>query len=270
MGWIFEGDEFLYFNVYRDGVLLGTTTETTYADNLPFFGVYQYSVTAMHDEGESVASSATIQWGNPHIYVTPEAINANLVIGTTTTETVVVKNVGELELDYTVSPLINNKKSGKDYCDASGGCDEYISNVTFGDINNDSDCSGYGDYTSMSTILNPGQTYPITITNGTPYSADQCGIWVDWNQDQDFSDAGEAITVSGTPGNGPYTANIIPPATAVPGETRLRVRITYTGSVDPCGTTTYGEVEDYSIFVLGWLLIDNYGGSLLPGDSAIN
>lgn len=269
MGWIFEGDEFLYFNVYRDGVLLGTTTELTYADMLPFYGIYQFSVTAMHDEGESVAASASIQWGNPHISVTPEAINANLVIGTSTTEKVVVKNVGELELDYTVSPLINNKKSGKDYCDASGGCDEYISNVTFGDINNDSDCGGYGDYTSMSTILSPGQTYPITVTNGTPYSADQCGIWIDWNQDQDFSDAGEAITVSGTPGNGPYSANIVPPATAVPGETRMRIRITWTGAVDPCGTTTYGEVEDYSVFVLGWLLIDNYGGSLLPGDSAI-
>ncbi len=269
MGWIFEGDAFLYFNVYRDGVLLGTTTELTYSDVLPFYGVYQYSVTAMHDEGESVAATATIQWGNPHIYVTPEAINANLVIGTSTTETVVVKNVGELELDYTVSPLINNKKSGKDYCDASGGCDEYISNVIFGTINNSSSCDNYHDYTNLSTIVNPGLTYPITIENGTPYSADQCGIWVDWNQDQDFSDAGEAITVSGTPGNGPYTGNIIPPATAVPGETRLRVRITWTGAVDPCGTTTYGEVEDYSVFVLGWLLIDNYGGSLLPGDSAL-
>jgi hypothetical protein len=268
MGWFFEGKGFLYFNVYRDGVLLGTTTELIYSDVLPDYGIYQYSVTAMHDEGESVPSVATIQWGNPHIYVTPEEISTNLVIGTSTTETIMVKNVGELELEYTVSPLINNKKSGKNYCDATGGCDEYISNVTFGDINKSSSCDGYADYTNLSTILSPGQTYPITVTNGTPYSADQCGIWIDWNQDQDFNDAGEAITVSGTPGNGPYTANIIPPASAVPGETRLRVRITYTGSVDPCGSTTYGEVEDYSVFVLGWLLIDNYGGTIMPGDSA--
>jgi hypothetical protein len=270
MGWMFEGKEFLYFNVYREGELLGTTTDLTYSDVLPDYGVYQYSVTAMHDDGESVPSVASIQWGNPHIYVTPEAINANLVIGTSTTETIVVKNIGELELDYTVSPLINNKKSGKDYCDASGGCDEFISNVTFGDINKTSSCDGYADYTNLSTILSSGQSYPISITNGnTNYPSDQCGIWIDWNQDQDFNDAGESITVSGTPGVGPYTADIIPPASAVPGETRLRVRITYTGSVDPCGTTTYGEVEDYSVFVLGWLMIDNYGGNLLPGDSAL-
>ncbi len=270
MGWMFEGKEFLYFNVYREGELLGTTTELTYSDVLPDYGVYQYSVTAMHDDGESVPSVASIQWGNPHIYVTPEEINTNLVIGTSTTETIVVKNVGELELEYTVSPLINNKKSGKDYCDASGGCDEYISNVTFGDINNSSSCDNYHDYTNLSTILSAGQSYPISITNGNlNYPSDQCGIWIDWNQDQDFDDVGETITVSGTPGVGPYTADIIPPASAVPGETRLRVRITYTGAVDPCGTTTYGEVEDYSVFVLGWLLLDNYGGTLMPGDSAL-
>jgi hypothetical protein len=272
MGWLFEGGSkpFLYFNVYRGGVLLGTTTDLTYSDILPDYGVYQYAVTAMHDDGESVPASASIQWGNPHIYVSPEAINTNLLIGTSTIETIVVKNVGQLELNYTVSPLINNKKSGKDYCSASGNCDEYISNVTFGTINKSSACDGYANYTNLSTILSPGQSYPISVTNGnTNYPADQCGIWVDWNQDQDFNDAGESITVSGTPGIGPYTANIIPPASAVPGETRLRVRITYTGSVDPCGSTTYGEVEDYSVFVLGWLLIDNYGGNLMPGDSAL-
>ena len=199
MGWMFEGKEFLYFNVYREGELLGTTTELTYSDVLPDYGVYQYSVTAMHDDGESVPSVASIQWGNPHIYVTPEEINTNLVIGTSTTETIVVKNVGELELEYTVSPLINNKKSGKDYCDASGGCDEYISNVTFGDINNSSSCDNYHDYTNLSTIVSPGQNYPITITNGNPiWPADECGIWIDWNQDQDFDDTGESIAVRNT------------------------------------------------------------------------
>jgi hypothetical protein len=98
--------------------------------------------------------------------------------------------------------------------------------------------------------------YPISVTNGFPYLDDQCGIWVDWNQDLDFDDADETIAVSGTPGNGPYTGIVTPPAGAPEGTTRMRVRITYTGAVSPCGNTTYGEVEDYTIEVSGGVVSD--------------
>lgn len=140
-----------------------------------------------------------------------------------------------------------------EYCDASSNtCDEYIANVTVGDINNTSGCSNYEDYTGLSTTMELGNNYPISVTNGnTAYSSDQCGIWVDWNQDGDFCDVGETFAVTGTPGTGPYTATLTPSSEAVDGPARLRVRITYTGAVLPCGTTSYGEVEDYTIIVQG-------------------
>jgi hypothetical protein len=81
------------------------------------------------------------------------------------------------------------------------------------------------------------------------YAGDQCGIWVDWNHDFDFADAGETIPVTGTPGIGPYTANITPPVNAVKGLTRMRIRIMWAGTLSSCGTTSYGEVEDYSLYV---------------------
>lgn len=138
-----------------------------------------------------------------------------------------------------------------DYCIATGGCDEYISNVNFGTINNSSACEGYSNFTNLSNDVFIGTPQTITVTNGvTAYSSDQCGIWVDWNRDGDFSDANETISVSGTPGVGPYTASISPPTGTLQGPTTLRVRITYTGAVDPCGSTTFGEVEDYTINVL--------------------
>ena len=66
------------------------------------------------------------------------------------------------------------------YCVASGGCDEYISNVTIGSINNSSTCEGYQNFTNLSTTIPINSSAGITVTNGTPsYSADQCGIWVD-------------------------------------------------------------------------------------------
>ncbi len=138
------------------------------------------------------------------------------------------------------------------YCAATGGCDEYISGVQVGSINNlGTLCNNYRDYTNLSTTMAIGSNYTIVVTNGRPYTQDQCGIWVDWNRDGDFYDAGETMAVSGTPGQGSFTATITPPAGASQGDTRLRVRITYTGSVLPCGSTSYGEVEDYTVNVTG-------------------
>lgn len=138
------------------------------------------------------------------------------------------------------------------YCAASATtCDEYISNVTFGGINNSSGCTsgGYQKYTQYWTRVSPGISYPITVANGHGYSGDQCRTWIDWNQDLDFADAGETITMTGSPGVGPYTANITPPAGAATGATRMRIRIMWTGSVSSCGNATYGEVEDYTVYV---------------------
>ncbi len=140
------------------------------------------------------------------------------------------------------------------YCDAgSSYCDEYISHVVVGSINNASSCGtgGYTNYSALSTSMEVGNSYPITVTNGlTYYSSDQCGIWIDWNQDLDFDDVNEKIVpVTGSPGVGPYTATITVPGSALPGPTRLRVRICYVGNVDPCGISTYGEVEDYTVVV---------------------
>ncbi|HRX86160.1 MAG TPA: GEVED domain-containing protein, partial [Phycisphaerae bacterium] len=135
------------------------------------------------------------------------------------------------------------------YCAASGGCDEHISNVSVGTINNPSACTNYADYTAIQTDMGIGISYPITVSNGNGYGSDQCLVWVDWNQDLDFDDAGEAFTMSGSPGVGPYTGNITPPVDALQGLTRMRVRINYNAAPPTCGTTTYGEVEDYTINV---------------------
>ncbi|MCX6269121.1 MAG: GEVED domain-containing protein [Bacteroidetes bacterium] len=135
-------------------------------------------------------------------------------------------------------------------CTASGGCDEYVSRVQAGTIDNSSACLGYADYTTTHTTDLPlNSVLAVTITNGHPYTPDQCGIWVDWNRNGTFSDADEQIGVSGQPGYGPYTALIRPPAGQTIGNCTMRVRITYSGSLDPCGDTQYGEVEDYTINV---------------------
>jgi hypothetical protein len=150
---------------------------------------------------------------------------------------------GEVE-DYT----INVTAAAVDYCTASGGCREHIGSVQLRTINNISaGCTGYTDYTHISTTVEKGSSYPIIVTNGQAWSGDQCGIWVDWNQDNDFDDVHEQILTSG----GPFTfdANVSPPAAALEGTTRMRVRIMYTGPLSACGPTAFGEVQDYTLNV---------------------
>jgi len=153
---------------------------------------------------------------------------------------------GETE-DYYVLISFNN------YCIASGSCDEYISSVeiysNYSYNSFISGCAGYFDYANPSwwTLIPQNGAGHITVFNGNPYPEDQCGIWVDWNNDNDFYDSGESISVSGSPGEGPYTAFISPPPGTAITDYHVRTRIDYSATPDPCGITTFGEVEDFHI-----------------------
>ena len=168
--------------------------------------------------------------------------------------------------------MVNSKEDGgKAYCTASGTCDEYISNVVFNTINNSSACSQYADYTSISTTVTAGETYNITVTNGVVYTTDDLGVWIDWNQNEVFTDAGENVVCAySNSGQGTYAITI--PETAVPGATRMRIRIKYSGDDcgSSCGATTYGEVEDYTVIVEGankWLTIAPASGTITQGNN---
>jgi len=136
-------------------------------------------------------------------------------------------------------------------------CDEYISRVQMDLIDNPSGCEAgqYADYTYLGpAMMAYGAPTQLTVTNGNPiWTADTCSVWVDWNHDHNLDDSpggGEAI-LPDIPGVGPYVFNITPPPTALPGAACLRIRIDYANyDPDPCGTTTYGEVEDYTVNVV--------------------
>ena len=158
----------------------------------------------------------------------------------------------------TVNPFQSARGGGEDgfvvrlaktpYCDAGGGCTEYISRVQFNTIDNASNCDGYYDFTGLSTEIEQGAGQAITVTNGAAYPGDLCDVWVDWNQNGSFADAGEVTTLGGGPDV--FTGTITAPANALPGETIMRIRMRQGGSVDPCGNFANGEVEDYTVTVV--------------------
>ena len=145
------------------------------------------------------------------------------------------------------------------YCATSysNQTDDWISNVTFNTINNSSgsEPGGYADYTSETTSVALNSSYNISIdvyVNGN--WVQHTWAWIDWNQNCDFSDPGEAYDLGATPGTtGTFTlsTSIVVPGTALPGITRMRVAERYSSDPEPCTQTTYGEAEDYSVDVGG-------------------
>ncbi len=269
LNWNFPGaPTFQFFIVYRDGVQITTTTDPFYTDILPTFGLYNYTVTAMHDDGESSGENGSVQWGNPNISVTPGFLEETLQPDEMSVKVLTITNTGELDLTYNIdTQIITTLTNPQVFCGASGGGgDEYISRVEFGDIDNSSAQTFYGDYTALSTDVDAGSTYPITITNGEVFSADDLGIWIDANQDDDFDDPGEQVVCTVDDGaNGTYSITV--PSDALGGTARMRIRIKFNGSDcgSSCGTTTWGEVEDYSLNIHSWLQVETIDGTLAPG-----
>jgi hypothetical protein len=139
------------------------------------------------------------------------------------------------------------------YCTADGGfCDEAINAFSFNTISSASGCSGgYADNTAMSTNVTAGLSYPVSITTTLYYGGDQAYVWIDYNMDNVFDDPGERTTLTYSGSGGVFNGTVNIPPGATPGLTRLRARLMYSTYYGPCGTANYGEVEDYSINVIG-------------------
>jgi lysyl endopeptidase len=143
---------------------------------------------------------------------------------------------------------------------SNGTASEYISNVTLETISNATGCSGYTDYTSMSASLDIGSPYTVTVEPGVAgtgagqaYTDDEISAWIDWNNDGDFDDAGEQVgyVIVATAFSSAFDFTV--PASAVAGDVTMRCRISYfpdDGAIVPCGTTQWGEVEDYTITIV--------------------
>ncbi|MDO5656566.1 MAG: choice-of-anchor J domain-containing protein [Flavobacteriaceae bacterium] len=143
------------------------------------------------------------------------------------------------------------------YCIPQLNCTDgdLITWVSFGDINNPTDCSpnGYGDYTHMSTTVENGNTYPIAVSVGGGWQYESVSVWIDYNQNFEFEES--EFTFIGAGSNSTINGNIHIPPTIPTGEYRMRVRvaatITYLATADKaCDTLySYGETEDYTIYV---------------------
>ncbi len=131
--------------------------------------------------------------------------------------------------------------------------DEYIGRVELNTIDNSSGAQFYSDFTGVSTTLTKGSQYTITVTpiwTGTVYS-EGYSVWIDYNRDGDFSDAGEQVWTQNATQNSPVSGSFTIPTGAVENSTTMRVSMKYNGVPTACETFQYGEVEDYTVVIEG-------------------
>ncbi|HOY49919.1 MAG TPA: GEVED domain-containing protein, partial [Flavobacteriales bacterium] len=115
-------------------------------------------------------------------------------------------------------------------CEQSTGSPtaDYINNFSTSNgitniVNNNTACNGQPNnfiyYSNMTVTATQGCSFNVSMQCGSTYQQG-FGIWVDWNQDLDYSDAGEYAYNSGASGFQVFNGTIQVPATALVGTTR--------------------------------------------------
>ncbi len=143
-----------------------------------------------------------------------------------------------------------------------------ITHVVIGNIDRTSaDLENYPNNsyvnTGFSTDLIQGNTYSISITHtidATICPDMNIRVWVDYNLDYSFDDAGETVISIDHHPSGTYTGTFTIPSTAAPGTTTMRVTAKMSNSgghtaptpcdfpPDPLGY--HGEIEDYTVNII--------------------
>ncbi|MEB3801108.1 fibronectin type III domain-containing protein [Flavobacterium columnare] len=197
------------YDVYSGTTLLGSITSTTYnVTGLAPSTTYSFTVKAKDAAG--------------NISIASNVVNAT-----------------------TLSNTLN-------YCTSKGNstADEKIGKVVIGTINNASTSTvGYENFTTLSTSAVRGSTQTITITPSWKSTAYPEGysLFIDYNQDGDFTDSGESVWTKAPSTTTSVSGTFTIPTTATLGATRMRISMKYNGIPTSCETFSYGQVEDYTM-----------------------
>ncbi len=151
------------------------------------------------------------------------------------------------------------------YCASKGNnaSYEWVKRVNIGTIDRSSgNDGGYYNGTALVTDVSKGNTYTLNYQAGTTGGSATLywRVWIDFNNNKSFNDAGEQVVSMNSNSTGLLSANIAIPSGAATAKVRMRVSMRYGGYASSCQTFPYGEVEDYSINIKA-------AGTLInPGD----
>ncbi|MXN92457.1 T9SS sorting signal type C domain-containing protein [Flavobacterium sp. Sd200] len=164
------------------------------------------------------------------------------------------------------------------YCPAgnTNATNRYISSVTstLGETNFASTSTftagGYADYTSEYAVSTyAGGSFALTATH--PSGTYAYCVWIDWNGNFDFTDAGERPIATQYVNSPAELGTITVPLGTPVGTYRMRIRNSFnTAPIPVCGNLGDGETEDYIINVVETpTCFAPYGVEILPQDETI-
>ncbi len=153
-------------------------------------------------------------------------------------------NISEASNTVTITTM-----SEQEYCTLSGNYQtyEWIAGVNIGGVNNVSEGAPYTFYSDQVVTLTPGGNEDFTLTPGfrqNEHYTENWNVWIDYNSDGDFEDAGELVFSRSD--SRAVTGTITVPSDAS-GNTRMRIAINYGSQISSCGVFDSGEVEDYPV-----------------------
>ncbi|NML69704.1 T9SS type A sorting domain-containing protein [Chryseobacterium sp. RP-3-3] len=176
----------------------------------------------------------------------------------------------------TLSAVVFYMMMNAQYCTPAfqyGADSNMITHVSFGTINNTSSSQSesaqvYEDFTLMSTDLQAGNSYQISVKGPSSTFPSDVVVFIDFNRNGNFDDAGESFNIGRLGAANPFnamtiTGTILVPAHAGSGTTRMRVlKNTNTAAYsDPnaansintaCDTgLRAGQTEDYTVNIAG-------------------
>ena len=168
---------------------------------------------------------------------------------------------GNVTTDFSASVTFTSSGCGAcvdmSYCAsaADNADDDWIDQVEFNTIDNESGSDdGYGDYTNMTTNVEPGSTHTLTVTPDYDFFTAlsvTTRAWIDWDQNGDFDNDELVLGPVNEVADVPVSAQVTVPNDAVLGATRMRIKVTEGSNGNPCQPSfNYGEVEDYCVTVV--------------------
>jgi hypothetical protein len=216
--------------------------------------------------GSTLAGGLTYQWQS-----SPQGLNTFTNIGGATNLSYSVANQTAATDYFCIVTCTNGGNSDSTnivsvgqnapsqcYCTPTAGSSSttyYLNNITSSGGITDlaytaGSYSAYSNaYTTASTILLPGTNLNVSLGSSSA-GTNLYYCWVDWNNDGDFSDAGETVFATTNYASAPYNAVIPVSSGQAAGDYRVRMSLSWSGTVSsPCGPDPYGNFVDFKLVV---------------------